>query len=373
MIRPFRSALGAATGALLVLGSSAWAGTQLVTQSLQPPGSAMARPNDPGSKHLSTVVFDADGAYLAAGGDSANAYVWKVSGLSAAAEARTAWADQAHRSMAELDWHGHRPKHALAWSDSAGPDFIALGDTSVAVRLFQGARLIQGGGFGWSKNPGQHLLAVRAVDFSPDGQRLATGSEDRTVRVWDLAGSAEPLRVEGHDHWVVSADFSPDGQRLATASHDGTARLWSSETGEAQLVLEHPDRVHAVSFSADGATLATACHDGLVRLWDAGTGELLRSLSGHRGAVFALALSPDGSVLASAGQDASVRLWDVGRGEQLHTLSGSGDAVRSVAFSSDGVLLAAPSGDDATQVLLRALEQDGELVPWSAETVGSVR
>jgi len=180
-----------------------------------------------------------------------------------------------------------------------------------------------------------HQAGVTSIAVSPDGQRLASGSSDETVRLWDAQTGAELRRLEGHTNNVKSVSFSPDGQRLASGSSDETVRLWDAQTGAELRRLEgHTDPVDSVSFSPDGQRLASGSSDNTVRLWDAQTGAELRRLEGHTDPVNSVSFSPDGQRLASGSSDETVRLWDAQTGQCLEVIQGMTDPFAAANPSS---------------------------------------
>ncbi|MEA5464867.1 AAA-like domain-containing protein, partial [Leptothoe sp. PORK10 BA2] len=120
-----------------------------------------------------------------------------------------------------------------------------------------------------------HGAAVLSVAFSPDGQRIVSGSFDNTLRLWDANTGApigEPLAGHGDAVWSVA--FSPDGQRIVSGSFDNTLRLWDANTGApiGEPLAGHGDAVWSVAFSPDGQRIVSGSFDNTLRLWDANTG-----------------------------------------------------------------------------------------------------
>ncbi|KAJ6276584.1 hypothetical protein J3E71DRAFT_395008 [Bipolaris maydis] len=206
---------------------------------------------------------------------------------------------------------------------------------------------------GWSaclQTLEDHGSDVTSVAFSHDSTRLASGSEDRTVKVWDVSSGECLQTFEGHEDYVTSITFSHDSTRLASASEDSTIKLWDTRnSGLCLQTLEgHSDWVNSVAFSHDSKRLASASGDRTIKLWDTSTGTCLKTLRGHSGNIRSVAFSHDSRRLASASFDTTVRIWDASSGTCLKTLNGHRLTVRSIAFSHDSSLLV--SGQKTTRL-----------------------
>jgi WD40 repeat protein len=197
-----------------------------------------------------------------------------------------------------------------------------------------------------------HQHEVRCLAISPTGKILASGSADRTVRLWSIHGGRLLKTLEGHAGWVNCLAISPDGRVLASAGRDGRICFWRLPSGRLLKTLKHHTQaIFCLAMCPDGELLASGSSDRTVRLWSLPTGEELAALEGHGGGISSLAVSPDGQMLASGSGDGTVRLWSLPAGRLLKTLDGHHgeelDGVLCLAFSPDGGLLAS-GGVDST-------------------------
>lgn len=197
---------------------------------------------------------------------------------------------------------------------------------------------------------------LRTISFSPDGKRITAPAGAHQVKIWDVETGKELLTLSGHTDEVTAAIFSPDGALIATGSVDTTAKLWDAATGRELVTFKgHSNGISTVAFSPGGDRLYTGSDlDGLGIAWETAAGKQLFTFD-NEGGLDSIAVSPDGTRLATGEFDTSLKIWNAATGEKLLTLFGHASYLNGVAYSLDGKRLASTSEDGTTKL-------------WDAET-----
>jgi WD40 repeat protein len=204
-----------------------------------------------------------------------------------------------------------------------------------------------------------HTGEVYCMAFSPDGKRLASGSEDNTAKVWDFESGKTLLKLGGHEDPVFCLSFSPDGKTLATGAGN-KVRIWELEHGEILRVLEgHTENFDHLIFSSDGKKLAAVNEGNMLTIWDIETGKSKLMLEGPTEDVSSMAFSPDNKMLA-AGVGNVTKIWDLESAKTVMTLEGHTNNICSVAFSLDCKRLA--TGDEGKKIIIWDLNNQKKLL-----------
>ncbi len=174
---------------------------------------------------------------------------------------------------------------------------------------------------------------VYAVAFSPDGKFIASGGRDRAVRIWDTQSRKQIRVFKGHTDSVRCFAFSPDGKRIVSGGDDRSLRFWDIASGEETAdLLGHTDVVTSVVWSVDGARILSGGRDGVARLWDWANQKQLARLDGHAGPVLSVALAHDGKSALTGGNDQTIRLWTLPDAKERNCFKGHSSAVVQIRF-----------------------------------------
>lgn len=196
-----------------------------------------------------------------------------------------------------------------------------------------------------------HAGDVDAVSVSPDGQKLVSGSRDNTVKVWDLESGKELSTLRGHTRWIRDVAVTMDNKFVVSGSSDGSIRIWSIETGKLQHTLRgHTSEVSCIELTRDGRKIISGSYDRTLRIWDVQHGRELRSLEAHYSGINDMAMMPDGRHLVTASNDTTLKVWDLGGLKAEHILDGHTRDVGAVAVTPDGDTIISSSWDRSVRL-----------------------
>ncbi len=247
-------------------------------------------------------------------------------------------------------WDWKRPAPPVSLEHEYGPAlFDMTGDSIVTVepggpvkrwcfQLGDGGTPIYGHNLGY---------LCHAIAFSPNGTRVATGSDDQTASIWDVE-SGEEIAMLQHYREVSSLVFSPDGSNLITGCRDGTIWVWDSG-GEhrTRRIKAHADEISSMAVTHDSALLLTGSYDGTIGVWDYKTGTEMTELLPECGKVQSISLSPDETRILAAGGSGNVVIMSLDSGQITAVLKGHTSIVRDCEWAPDGSWIVT-AGEDGT-------------------------
>jgi len=187
-----------------------------------------------------------------------------------------------------------------------------------------------------------HHKWITCLCFSPDGERIITGSADRTLIIWNIDGTLI-RNIKAHDSFIEDVAISPSSRIIASVSRGRDIKLWNME-GNLLAVLEgHTDKVLGVRFHPMGQTFASISSDRTIKVWDI-KGNLLKTLYGHKGGIHSIVFNVKGSKMITGSQDTTIKFWH-NDGNTNTQLFGHVDEINCIAFSPDGRFIATSSSD----------------------------
>lgn len=195
-----------------------------------------------------------------------------------------------------------------------------------------------------------HAYAVTAVAWAPNGRRIASGSADATVQVWNASNGANALVYRGHTYAVEGVAWSPAGKRIVSCGEDGTILEWDAESGTTLVRAGVVNGADAIAWSPEGSRVAGASPYWTVTIMDAADGTFLFTYQGHTASVNAVAWSPVGRRVASGSADETVQLWNAADGGDALTYQGHAGGVNAVAWSPNGRQIVSGASDNTAQV-----------------------
>jgi WD40 repeat protein len=275
------------------------------------------------NEHKAPVVslsFSPDGHYMMSGGEDKLLAIWNMETL----EADFKYNDN------------YYPPRAIEVTQvnniffGSGPDIKLIDLNNNTLAVFKG-----------------NTTHIWSVDYAPEQHKVAAGSFDNSIKVWDCVTQKIDFVLYGHKKSALPVAFSPNEKHIVSGSLDRTVKIWNAMTGELLTSLEkHTDNIYDIEFHPSGKYFATCSRDMTIRLWDFETGEVVKTFVGHDKGVMDIEFTPDGNHIVSASLDGTIRLWILKSGKTIYTFTDHKGAVNCIAISRDGNFLASGGADN---------------------------
>jgi tricorn protease-like protein len=201
-----------------------------------------------------------------------------------------------------------------------------------------------------------HQNKISDICFSPTSKSFATGSMDKTIKIWNLTSTEAVKTLSGHNGVVLSVNYSPDGKSIVSSAWDGSIKIWDVATGTLVKSIDnaHSFKSEYATYNKEGNTIVSAGIDS-VKLWNASNFSLIKKFKAHKEDINFIRFSRDGKRFATCGWDKTIKLWSFPQCQLVKTFTGNMAAVNTVYFSSDDQFLISSS-------------DDGEINVWEIET-----
>ena len=263
---------------------------------------------------ISTCIFTPNMKQSISGTENGNIFVWNFK-----------------PQMRPFKFSGHKGAITDLAINPLG-DIIASSSIDHTVRLWTNAV------GGKNKILKCHPSPIRSVDFSSDGKLLMTGSNDKTIKIFELYPKHKFISsYKGHSNWVRCARFSPDNRLIGSCGDDNAVIIFDVEQKSINYrFLDHTSNVNSCRFSPDGTIIASAGDDGKIKLFDIRMGRLIQHYDAHNDKINCISYHQTGNYIISGSDDSTIKIWDLKMGQILYTVHGHRGKVKSVNFNIDG-------------------------------------
>jgi WD40 repeat protein len=192
-----------------------------------------------------------------------------------------------------------------------------------------------------------HSSYISCIVVNSNGDKLISGSWDKTIKIWDINLGECINKLTGHDNFISALLMDEISEKLVSGSWDKTIKVWDTKTGKCLKTLrEHTDNISSLLLYKDGKKIISGSWDKTIKVWDIKTGECLKTLKGHSDKISSLSMSDKrNNIIISGSWDKTIKIWDIETGKCIETLTGHEDEVSCVVINNAGNIVISSSGD----------------------------